>query len=155
MKLLARLSIGLIAVGLALPLWSVLNLIFFVQPQRARIAAGQLHYMFSYENWIHEVGFARLTISIIGLLILFIPYRRGERWAFLALGILAVAYYVPVYIYGAIPNSGTWPLLQHLNLPQGTVSSLWWVHWSSIFFTALLLLGLAMSAFNFFRKTSH
>lgn len=86
MKFLARLSIALIAVSLAFPLWTSLYLIPFAQPGRAQIAAGKLHYMFSYENWVHEAGFGRLAISIIALLILFIPYRKGERWAFAGVG---------------------------------------------------------------------
>ena len=52
--------------------------------------------MFSYENYVHEAGFARLVLSIVGLLILFIPYRKGERWAIVALGIIIFAYVIPV-----------------------------------------------------------
>src|SRR5277367_822264 len=117
-KSLKRISIALIAISLALPLWSALYLIPFVQPETRQVQAGELHYVFSYENWVHEAGFGRLAISIIALLILFIPYRRGERWAFAALVILAVAYYVPVFLYGAIPNLGTWPLFRNWNPPQ-------------------------------------
>jgi len=75
-KSITRLSIGLIAVSLALPLWSAIALILFVQPERAQIAAGELHYMFSYENFVHEAGFGRLAISILALLIVFV--RRGK-----------------------------------------------------------------------------
>ena len=149
MKALTRLSIVLIATSLALPLSSALHLIPFVQPERAQIATGELHYMFSYENFVHDAGFGRLAISIIALLILFIPYRRGERWAFAALVILAVAYYVPVFVFGAIPNLGTWPVFR--NLPQTRVANLAWESWS-IIFTAFLILGLAMSAPVFFRR---
>jgi hypothetical protein len=51
-KSIFRLSIVLIAISLALPLWSTLYLIPFVQPERAQIAAGELHYMFSYESFV-------------------------------------------------------------------------------------------------------
>ena len=152
MKFIARLSIVLIAIALTLPLWSVPSLILFVQPERAQIRAGELHYMFSYENFVHEAGFGRLAISIIALLILFIPYRRGERWAFAALVILAVAYYVPVFFFGAIPNLGTWPLLRNWNLPQLKVQSLAGIYWSPIVPTAFLVVGLAMSLSVFFRR---
>jgi hypothetical protein len=151
-KSIFRLSIVLVAISLALPLWSTLYLIPFVQPERAQIAAGELHYMFSYESFVHEAGFGRLAISIIGLLILFIPYRRGERWAFAALVILAVAYYVPVHLYGAIPNLGTWPLFRNWNLPQARVGNITWIYWSSFALTAFLVVGLAMSAPVFFRR---
>ena len=92
MNIVRRLSIIFIAISFVLPLWSALYLIPFVQPKRAQIAAGQLDHMFSYENFAHEAGFGRLAICIIALIILFIPFRKGERWAFAALAILAVAY---------------------------------------------------------------
>jgi hypothetical protein len=152
MNSIMRLSIALIAISLALPIWSAMFLIPFVQPERAQIAAGELQYMFSYENFVHEAGFARLAISILALLILFIPYRKGERWAFGALAILAVVYYVPVFLYGAIPNLGTWPLLRNWNLPQPRVSNLTLQGWFSFFLTAFLVAGLAASAPLFFRR---
>jgi hypothetical protein len=154
-KFLSRLSILLIAISFALPLWSALYLIPFVQPERRQIQAGELHYMFSYENWVHEAGFGRLAISVVALVILFIPYRRGERWAFVALVFLAVAYYVPVWFFGSIPNLGTWPAFRNWNLPQAKVANLAWVFWSSCFLTASLVLGLAMSAPVFFRRKSN
>ena len=154
MRLITRLSIVLIAISLALPLWSALYLIPFVQPERAQVAAGELHYMFSYENFVHEAGFGRLVISVVGLLILFIPYRRGERWAFAALVILAGAYYVPVFLYGGIPNLGTWPLFRYWNLPQSRFPSLALHYWSSFLLTAFLVLGLAMTVPTFFRRKS-
>ena len=152
MKFLARISIALMAISLALPLWSVLYLIPFVQPETRQIQAGELHYMVSYEGFVHEVGFARLAISIVALLILFIPYRRGERWAFAALVFLAVEYYVPVWLFGGIPNLGTWPAFRDWYLPQPRVANLASVFWSSFFLTASLILGLAMSAPAFFRR---
>jgi hypothetical protein len=154
-KSLTRISIVLIAISLALPLLSAFYLIPFVQPERAQIQAGELHYMFSYENWVHEAGFGRLAISIVSLLILFIPYRRGERWAFAALLFLAVAYYVPVWLFGAIPNLGTWPAFRNWNLQQPKVVNLAWVSRSSFLFTASLIPGLVIAAPVFFcRKRS-
>jgi hypothetical protein len=140
------------AVSLSLPLWSALYLIPFVQPETRQIQAGELHYMFSYENWVHEAGFGRLTISIVALLILFIPYRKGERWAFVALMLLAIAYCVPVFLFGAIPNLGTWSAFRNWNFPQPRVANREWEFWSTFLLSALLVLGLAMSAPFFFRK---
>jgi hypothetical protein len=151
-KSLTRLSIALIAISLTLPLWSALYLIPFAQPERAQIRAGELHYMFSYENFVHEAGFGRLAISMIALLILLIPFRRGERWAFAALVILALAYYVPVFLFGGIPNLGTWHVFR--NLPQPRAASVAWENWSVFIVTAFLILGLAMSAPIFFRRKS-
>lgn len=155
MKSLGRFSIGLIAIGLALPLWNALYLIPFVQPERAQIRAGTLHYMFSYENWVHEAGFGRLAISIVALLILFIPYRRGERWAFVALVILVFAYYVPVFLFGAIPNLGTWSTFRHWHMPETRNINIGLQNWSSFLLTAFLVLGLAISVPVFFWKRGH
>lgn len=153
MKSLTRLSVVLIAISLALPLWSALYLIPFAQPERIQIAAGELHSMFSYENLAHEAGFGRLTISMIALLILLIPFRKGERWAFAALVILAVAYYVPVFLFGAIPNLGSWPVFR--SLPQPKVSGIPWQYGAVFLLTAFLIFGLAMSAPVFFRTKRH
>jgi glucan phosphoethanolaminetransferase (alkaline phosphatase superfamily) len=127
----------------------------FVQPERAQIAAGKIDYMFSYENFVHEAGFGRLGISIVTLLILLIPFRRREPWAFAALAILAVVYFVPVFLFGAIPNLGTWPVFHTWHLPQPRVANLVLVYWSSIVFVAFLILGLAMSTPAFFRRKGH
>ena len=153
MKSLSRLSVVLIAISLALPLWSALYLIPFAQPERAQIAVDEPHSMFSYENLAHEAGFGRLAISMIALLILLIPFRKGERWAFAALVILAVAYYVPVFLFGAIPNLGSWPVFR--SLPQPKVASIAWQYWSVFLLTAFLVIGLAMSAPVFFRTKRH
>jgi hypothetical protein len=112
MKTLTRLSTVMIAIPLAMMLWSSHWMIPFVQPERRQIAAGTLHYMFSYENYVHEAGLARLVLSLIGLLILFIPYRKGERWALAALCVLIFGYQIPVFVFGAIPNLGTWPIFR-------------------------------------------
>jgi hypothetical protein len=127
---------------------SALSMILFAQPERAQIASGEVHYMFSYENYVHEAGFARLTISMIAAIILFIPYRRGERWAFVTLVILALAYYVPVFFFGAIPNLGTWSFFR--NFPQQGSTGLF-VFWSSYLLTGFLLLGLLLAAPGFVR----
>jgi hypothetical protein len=152
---LRRLSIGLIASGLALAIWSSLYLIPFVQPERREIQAGTLHYMFSYENWVHEAGFGRFAISIIALLILFIPYRRGERWAYAALVILAFAYYVPVFLFAAIPNLGTWPTFRHWHMPEPRSINIGLQNWYAFLLTASVVLGLVVSAPIFFWKRGH
>lgn len=142
----------LIAISLVHVLWSSLYLIPFVQPERAQIAAGEIHYMFSYENYVHKAGFGRFAISIVALFILLIPYRRGERWAFAALVILAIVYYLPVFLFGAIPNLGAWPLFRNWSLPQSRISDLSWVFWSNFFLTNCLVIGLAISVPIFFRR---
>lgn len=153
MRWLTRLSMALIAISLLSPLWTSLYLIPFVQPEREDIIAGKLHYMFSYENFVHEAGFARMAISILALLILFIPFRKGERWAFAALVILAITYYVPVFLYDGIPNLGTYPFFQkHWHLPENDVSHST-IFWTSVFFNSCLLLGILIASPKFLRAS--
>ena len=153
MKTLHRISLVVIAIPLVTILWSSFSMIVFVQPERKEIAAGRLGGMFSYENFVHEAGFARLVLAVIGLLILFIPYRKGERWAFLALAVLAVCYLLPVGFFGSIPNLGTWPIFR--NLPEERVSSLASVNFLRYFFTILTFTGLAIASPHFIRGHRH
>ena len=148
MKILSRISTTLLAISFAAPLWNTIYMISFAQPERT--ATGGPHYMVSYEGFVHEAGFARLTLSIVALLILFIPYQRGERWAFAALVILAGAYYLPVFLFGAIPNLGTWQVFR--TIPQVTSGNPSWQRWSVWLFTAFLAVGLSFSAPLFFRR---
>jgi glucan phosphoethanolaminetransferase (alkaline phosphatase superfamily) len=149
MKILTRVSLALIAIPLAATLWTSPDMILFVQPERAEIAAGTLRSMFSYEGFVHEAGFARFTLAIIGLLILFIPYRKGERWALAALVILIFGYQFPVFFFGSIPNLGTWPIFR--NWPEPHASGLAMVGFYSYFFMALSLVGLALAMPRFLR----
>jgi len=147
MKTLHRVSLVLIALPLVAILWSSPRMMLFVQPERKEIAAGRLGGMFSYENFVHEVGFARLVLAVIGLLILFIPYRKGERWAFAALAVLIVCYELPVFFFFSIPNLGTWPIFR--NLPEERVSSLASLNFQRYFFTILAFAGLAIAVPQF------
>lgn len=56
---------------------------------------------FIFENVIHEAGFARLAVAMLGLLVVIFPFRRGERWAWLALAALLGGYLVPVFVLPA------------------------------------------------------
>ena len=149
MKNLHRISLILIAIPLAATLWSSHWMIPFVQPERAEIRAGTLHYMFSYENFVHEDGFARLTLSIIGLLIVLIPYRRGERWALAALVTLLFCYQLPVFLFGSIPNLGTWPIFRKLPEPRSPSLAMMMVY--VYLMPALTFAGLALALPRFLR----
>jgi hypothetical protein len=150
MKILTRVSLVLIAIPLVITLWTSLDMILFVQPERAQIEAGTLRYMFSYENFVHEAGFARLALAIIGLLILFIPYRKGERWALAALAVLIFVYQFPVFFLGSIPTLGTWPIFRRW--PQPRASGLAMVRSLTYFPLGLSLAGLAIAMPRFLRR---
>ena len=144
MNTLKRISIVLIAVPLVATLWSSYWMIPFVQPERTEAAATTHYVFFSYENFVHEAGIARLTIALIGLLILLIPYRKGERWALAALFVLIFVYEVPVFVFGAIPNLGTWPIFR--NWPGPESPSLAEAIWSNYLMAALSVAGLALGS---------
>jgi len=103
--------------------------------------------MFSYENYVHEAGFARLTLAVIGLLVLLVPYRKGERWALTAICILIFAYQIPVFLFGAIPNLGAWPIFRNLPELGSTGPGLTALYSYSLI--ALSVLGLALSLTRF------
>jgi hypothetical protein len=156
MKILMRLSMAMIAVPLMAMLWSSHWMIPFVQPERHQIAAGNLNYMFSYEGYVHDVGFARLVLSLVGLLILFVPYRKGERWALVALGILIAAYEIPVFVFGGIPNLGTWPIFRNLSYwAAPRYQSLETAALFAYLTAGLSILGFLMGLPMFWRESRH
>jgi hypothetical protein len=150
MKSLHRLSLVLLAIPLVAMLWSFRWVIPFAQPERAQIEAGTLNFMFSYENWVHEAGFARLVLSIIGLPILFVPFRKGEWWALVAICALIFAYEIPVFVFDGIPNLGTWPIFR--NLPRPGTDGLAMYNLSRLLVAALSLVGVASAVPGFLRS---
>lgn len=106
MKILHRISLFLIAIPLLKMLWSSLWMVMY---------AVQTRSFYADEVWIHEVGFAQLTIAILSLLILLIPYRKGERWSFAALAVLMVCYILPEGFFLAMTHLGRWPILREFS----------------------------------------
>lgn len=112
MKILHQISLVLLAIPLLAVLWSSVWMVAYVQPERLQFA-DHSGVFFSYGNFVHDGGFATLTTAVIGLLILFIPYRKGERWAFAALAVLVVCYLLPVFVFVNFSRHLAWlfPLL--------------------------------------------
>lgn len=149
MKIVTRIPTLLIAISLVALMGTSPRMILFEQPEREQIASGTLRYMFSYENFVHEGGFSRFTLSVIGLLILFIPFRRGERWTIAAFATLLFAYWIPVFFFNSLPSLGTWPLFRNLSPPHevNVVAAVLYMLASS----ALFIGGLLLSLPGFFR----
>jgi len=143
MKTLKRISMAMIGIPLVVMLWSAWWLIFYVQPEPTQFAAGTVHFLFSLAPDAHEAGFARIALSIIGLLILFIPYRKGERWAVAALAVLMICYALPVFFFWSIPNLGKWQIFR--GLPEPPVLGIAAVNYYSHLFTTLAFAGLAIA----------
>jgi hypothetical protein len=143
MKSLHRFSLILIAIPLVAVLWSSRWMILYVEPQRAQIA-------YYDENWVHEIGFARLTLSLIGLLVLFIPYRRGERWAFAALAVLMICYILPAGFFLSSTNLGHWLIFRKIAGPPYS-TSVGQLNFERYFFATLAFAGLAIAMPQFIR----
>jgi len=120
-------------------------MVAFVQPVPADIANASRHQVFErYDHWVHEIGFARLTLAVIGLLILFVPYRKGEAWAFAALAVLMICYVLPVGFFLSVTNLGSWPILREFS-PGPRAIGLAEVNFERHFFPALAFAGLAIA----------
>jgi cell division protein FtsW (lipid II flippase) len=141
MKILHRISLVLIAVPLAKMLWSSLSMVMYDESLQAR----RVYYD---ENWIHEIGYARLTIAILSLLILLIPYRKGERWSFVALAVLMVCYILPEGFFLSMTHLGRWPILREFSSGPRLIG-LAAVDFERHFFPALAFAGLAIAVPNF------
>ena len=141
MKALHRISLVLIAIPLLAILWSSIWMMGFVQFERLEMA-DHPQMLFKFENFVHEAGFARLTLAVIGLLILFVPYRRGEAWAFAALVVLTVCYVLPVFFLDA-PNLGLWHIFRVR--PNFGTTSLAPMNFYRYVLTILALAGLGLA----------
>ena len=137
MKIAHRVSLFVIAVPLIKMLWSSLPMVLYDQSPEAR----RIYYD---EYWIHEIGYAHLTIAILSLLILLIPYRKGERWSFVALVALMVCYILPEGFFLAMTHLGRWPILREFS-GGPRVIGLAGVDFVRHFFPAVAFAGLAIA----------
>jgi hypothetical protein len=59
-----------------------------------------------YDAFVHEGGYAAFGIVAVGLLVLLIPFRRREPWAWWALAVLSLVYVAPTF---AVPILRSFP----------------------------------------------
>lgn len=135
-----------IAVPLLAILWSSLWEISFVQAEHLEI--GTSGAMFRYDNWPHQAGFSNLALALIGLLILLIPYRKTEPWAFVALAVVMICYLLPTYFFPfSVPGGGLGQILRHLQ--SSRTISLAAVNFYRYLLAVLALAGLALAVPRF------
>jgi cell division protein FtsW (lipid II flippase) len=72
---------------------------------------------------IRENGYSRLSIALVGLTVLFMPFRRRERWAWLAMLFIFALYILPVYVL-------VWPSISWETLKIGAMERNW-LSWGS------------------------
>jgi hypothetical protein len=89
-----------------------------------------------------ELGFARLTLGVLGLLILWIPFQQRRRWAWLAMLLFEVLY--------LIPTLGVRAGLTDLNGSIGHTSAFTRIAPADLVAGLCILIGLGLSLRDFF-----
>jgi len=142
-------------VSMALLCIALLALLFYSVPMltvgplidRIEVEGGRFVRM-RYDHLVQASGYAGITFAAMGLLILFIPFRKRELWAWFALAILVFMYIFPTSaIRLLVPFPGWHIFYQGVfepGLPRNALLTL--------LFDTLMLIGLALSAPDFFRK---
>jgi hypothetical protein len=102
-----------------------------------------------YDLYVHEIAYATIALAIVMLLIVCIPFRKREKWAWWAVSVVAATYIVPEF------------LLPYFVNPLRPPYVLWsWIHDSgpaagfafvSVLLSILTLLGLVTAIPEFFR----
>jgi hypothetical protein len=126
-------SIALLAINFAFLLRSSFPLITYSEAKRGG------------ETWvltIHEAGYARLAIAVVALLILFVPFRRRQFWAWLALLAVVALYLLPASYVA--PTLVSYSRLRELVRLRQT-SSVARVLLTNLALVVSALLGLALS----------
>jgi hypothetical protein len=144
-----RFGMALVCVSLCALIVSSASMVNYVQQEvRSLVAQGALSYPVVCESAVREGGYGRIALGLIALLILFIPYRKRELWAWASLAILFLVFLLPVFVF----PPGT-SLLQWRNSWEGVsrpglrdVMLLNWV------FPAMMLIGLGVSLPSFLRS---
>lgn len=96
------------------------------------------------ERWdyhVHEGGYARITIALLGLLILAIPFRKGEAWAWYAMGVIVVAYMLPAFVLRVLVPFPGWHVLWDWVFQPGLARDVF----LDLFFPALMAVALGLS----------
>lgn len=145
MNIRGRVSMVLVSIPLLALLFRAYHMVTFVQITERMERRGII-----YEHFVHEAGFAQVAIAAIGLLILFIPFRKRESWAWWALTLLLLIYFVPTLVLPHLRPFPGWDILWQGIFTPGLARSVF----LSLLFPALMLVGLALSAPQFFRKAS-
>lgn len=142
MKLI-RISVILVLVPLI-----ALGLSSFLLIRYVHTATGQCNVETSDAPIMHEAGFARLTIAVIGLTLLFIPFRRLEMWGWGGLAVILLAYILPTFVR---PIGDRFDPLQTFHLAREGYP-LARLKLENYFFSGFLLAGLLLSLPQFIKK---
>jgi hypothetical protein len=146
MNIVRAVSIFLCGVPLlALSVSSASRISYVQEDVRTLASEHALKYPLLSEISIHEAGYARLAIGLIGLVLLTFPFRKGDLSSWIALAIIFL-YQVPVFLLPRWTQMPGWQDLRMLfspGMPRVLVLNL--------VFPVLFLLGLVVSLPGFLR----
>jgi hypothetical protein len=95
-----------------------------------------------------ELACARVTLGVLGLLILWVPFQQRRRWAWLALLLFEVLYFIPAWI---LPFRQGLADLRGL-ISEITVSRFAQVELENLAAGLCVAIGLVLSLTEFFRQ---
>ena len=149
MKILFSIGAGLICISFVALLISSIGMVGYVQADVRSLAAQRsLAYPFVCEFSIHEAGYGRIVLGTLGILILLIPFRRLELWAWVCLSIMFFVYFIPVFLFPpgtSFPAAhDLWRGVSHPGLPRLMLLN--------ALFPVLMILGLSASLPSFLRS---
>jgi hypothetical protein len=101
----------------------------------------------SYDQWVHEGGYGGIALVAVGLLILLLPFRRRELWAWFAVAAMFLLYVLPTFVIPALRMPG-WDALWEGIAHPGLAS---WVA-ANVLLGALMVAALALSLPSFLRR---
>lgn len=136
-KKLFHMALGLIGIPF-IALIGEVPAMLTVHPFPEQLGAGvtEVHFLV-----YREAGFARVGISVMGLLLVLIPLRKQQLWSWFALALLTLVYFLPVFaIPYLVPFRGWWMFSEGITQPglaRGIALDL--------LLTGLLVIGLAVS----------
>ncbi len=119
------------------------RMVRFEQPRD--VAPGAI--MIRYDVYVHEIAYATAALALLCLLILLVPFRRREKWAWWAISIVAATYIIPEFVLPyLIPFRPyiLWDWIYEAGLPRSAFLSL--------SLSLLTLLGLAASFSGFIAR---
>jgi hypothetical protein len=124
-------------------------MITFVQvEERRQVYEREVRRGEIYEQLVHEAGFARAAMACTGLLILFIPFRKRQRWGWLALATLLVIYFLPALSIPLLRPFPGWQIFYEGIRTPGLARGAF----LNLLSSACMLVGLVLSFPSFFLK---
>ena len=106
MRVLRHLPMLLMTVAMLWLLATSVHMIVFIQSEPP--PGELLTVRWRWDLFVQEAGYGRATLGLLGLLVVFIPFRRGEVWSWFALLGILLAYMLPVHVLRVLSPFPGW-----------------------------------------------